>query len=811
MSGNEVISIHLGSYANFTGAHLWNLDYARALHGMGIDDCLESDRDSNVCTRSQVNPGILFRETQSRRGQSSESLLQPRAVFCDHAGSVPERPAPATAARSRHHTYEDVSSEIKWNSTWNVSFTSHGAMERLQTRADARLGATREVASASEEIQAERDTLVYAASWIGQMRMNINPRSVALAPAGFNLPLACDLFAHGSKLGSSLGFSSSGVGNNNLLDETATYHENIIECIRWQAEDCDRPQALRVIVDADSAWGGLAVDLLNELRDQYRSLITLVFPVSVPIAVQSSTPSSALPHVWSRAPYAPFATESEYFAREDGSDAVTVLSSSDVAVSHLRRASNMAQLLANIQESATLIAPLAMPHVPSILTQLATAAARSRSNPSYLYPELADCHNIAALTSVVAKTISPSLVYQHLTGAIFAHAVHSALAPMTLPRIRTALTADAEPEGATDILGNDIAEAFRKSTAATIPISTLINTLCPRPKLNVAGFGFALPAHSRLNLLQPVIEEGNSRETRQADGILPHSESETRSAGLTMLTPLILVPDDPRVSVSAKSPNAPTGATSRNIRVESATSRTPNVQAIDAVLSNPTVLGATNQESKSPASPDRLIEDLGRLTNWSVASGLDLLARSAMGGNSRQQARGVVDASNFLRSSLYSGYYMGGQLASESKSSYESNFQAQIFKGKYMAKYPRCSTAIVDPVVTNLQVGNRFPYPSSNLVRVLNGFPIQHVPPESTEEARMVADVRVTALRAATITDIFTARAFLQGFKALQQRAKEARRNPVLATAHTAADYVPDDWAEVDNALNTLAEEYLME
>ena len=256
-SGNEVVTLHLGPYANYFGAHLWNLDLSRVLcgaPGSGADSVI----DSLVPSGSH----ILFRSAGSP-SSAKQSTLTPRAVFCDYTGSVPPPPSAGRAPTlSSVKGGERASGGGLDNSDLHL-----GGRGLWEGKWDSSYGARSSSAVATElDPAAIADEIAYATSWRGVAQWEAASRSTCVAPASHIIGAQCDVFFDGQRLadatgcggvaGGSGGGGSGGGGHASVasslwsLTDGASYQEHIEEALRWHAEDCDRLDAIRIFADS---------------------------------------------------------------------------------------------------------------------------------------------------------------------------------------------------------------------------------------------------------------------------------------------------------------------------------------------------------------------------------------------------------------------------------------------------------------------------------------------------------------------------------------------------------------------------------
>ncbi|KAG1679962.1 hypothetical protein FOA52_007026 [Chlamydomonas sp. UWO 241] len=101
MSGNELITLQLGGYANYVGSHYWNVQDEH----LGYTESEEWGDAANV-----LDHGTLFAISENRAGKLT---YRPRALFVDFSGSlggVKFGAAAAAAAQAAITTWEGSSS-----------------------------------------------------------------------------------------------------------------------------------------------------------------------------------------------------------------------------------------------------------------------------------------------------------------------------------------------------------------------------------------------------------------------------------------------------------------------------------------------------------------------------------------------------------------------------------------------------------------------------------------------------------------------------------------------------------------------------
>jgi len=165
--------------------------------------------------------------------------------------------------------------------------------------------------------------------------------------------------------------------------------EDVLDRVRWFLEECDRPDGIHVLVEANSGWSGVGATLLAQLRDEYERM-----PIFC-ISVQSPPPQSK--------------TVGGSFA-----------ASTPLAQSML----NSSRLLAAAVENATAVLPLTTHYWPPAGTH-ASASAVSSDNGSPL-PFLADIVSAEVLSALAAgePLETSSLLALQLHWATAAYRLH---------------------------------------------------------------------------------------------------------------------------------------------------------------------------------------------------------------------------------------------------------------------------------------------------------------------------------------------------------------------------------------------------
>lgn len=49
-------------------------------------------------------------------------------------------------------------------------------------------------------------------------------------------------------------------------------HEEVLDRVRWFLEECDQPDGIHLLVEANSGWSGVGSTMLALLRDEYEKI-----------------------------------------------------------------------------------------------------------------------------------------------------------------------------------------------------------------------------------------------------------------------------------------------------------------------------------------------------------------------------------------------------------------------------------------------------------------------------------------------------------------------------------------------------------
>ncbi|XP_015111222.1 protein misato [Diachasma alloeum] len=247
MTTREIITLQLGHYANYVGAHWWNLQ--------------EANFSYDPANPSEVNNDVLYREGESPR---REVTFTPRLLVVDLKGSL-------GYLAERGSLYDPVPDpDAGPSDVWdpeNLDITTEDPLPKSSFIQS--LEKTRETGEdQSLDLESEIN------SWVDYLVPRFHPRTVNIVREyqhkGSNPPF--DVFHYGRNLWC-----------------TEQFQDDFSDRIRAYAEECDLMQGFQVLLDSSNAFGGLATSCIEHLRDEYNKSI-LAFPL---IESQSSKPSAS--------------------------------------------------------------------------------------------------------------------------------------------------------------------------------------------------------------------------------------------------------------------------------------------------------------------------------------------------------------------------------------------------------------------------------------------------------------------------------------------------------------------------------------
>uniref|UniRef100_T1JDX5 Misato Segment II tubulin-like domain-containing protein n=1 Tax=Strigamia maritima TaxID=126957 RepID=T1JDX5_STRMM len=260
----EIVTLQVGHFSNFIGAHWWNLQEGSFVY--------------DEKTLTDINHDMLFREGRTRNG---EDTYVPRLVAIDLKGSL-------NTLKEDGILYGggQKSSEVPWIGNVSVFKTEPSQkneflcdLEKEEVRSrNAQI--RKEIGSEPEKdvCQASPDNPSLAENvsrtkfydldskvqlWSDFVGTHYHPRSIYII----------DQFSHNSELDS---FEHFGLGEQVWSNEKVA--DEIENKIRFFTEECDNLQGFNLIVDGHNGFAGLGSGISSLLQDEYGSKTIVSIP-----------------------------------------------------------------------------------------------------------------------------------------------------------------------------------------------------------------------------------------------------------------------------------------------------------------------------------------------------------------------------------------------------------------------------------------------------------------------------------------------------------------------------------------------------
>ncbi|XP_053330545.1 protein misato homolog 1 [Spea bombifrons] len=239
----EVLTLQLGHYANFVGAHWWNLqDTVLSLPGEKVDHELCSD--------------VLFRRGVTLKGLETYT---PRLIALDLKGSL-------CSLREEGCLYEDLDATSSVPA-WKGGLTRHqeeppGEKPPLadlghQSPRQERFARVPDAGDRGKRRGTEQNVSV----WSDFLQLNLHPRSL------------CVVTEYNHE-GETDGLESFGRGEALLRD--SRYVAEIEDRLHFFTEECDYLQGFQILCDLHNGFSGVGARMVELLQDEYpgRGLLT---------------------------------------------------------------------------------------------------------------------------------------------------------------------------------------------------------------------------------------------------------------------------------------------------------------------------------------------------------------------------------------------------------------------------------------------------------------------------------------------------------------------------------------------------------
>jgi len=483
MDGNEIITVHLGPYANYVGAFLINHEHLQTFGTSQPAPVLRSeeqhfgnsqtnDKSNTKQSNLQIDPYINFQPNKKSENNQKNAHFIPRAIFCDFEGAVPVKHANQIAMDNFSKTQQNVKRNIHNLdydplTHYEETFSSY---QPMYSDYDTNNGVNKPSNNQTPIKQANiitHEHLYWHNILYPHLRpMTAYPERLILTAASHVLGLPADVITESNIIMQKPTSSTSSKHED-------TFGETLFDQFRTLVESCDHPQGVRIILDSTSIWGGIGLSLLQHILSDYPTLQTVIISVSTPYNLDS-TSSTVMSEIFSQnchiIPYSPFSLPSgtAISPAQIKSQAIalkeTRVINSTLFISHILQEESCAYvpivfpLTKPLEQFISTKIPQLIHQYRGLLTKLSQSG-ENDTNISKLSPETQS--NLAALSTTLAQQYN-SVLYHYLTAPHISAALSSLFLPLTLSKSTSA------------------------SSGHVISLSQLIHTIRPRTALPVA-------------------------------------------------------------------------------------------------------------------------------------------------------------------------------------------------------------------------------------------------------------------------------------------------------------------------------------
>ncbi|XP_008241539.1 PREDICTED: protein misato homolog 1 [Prunus mume] len=259
----ELVTLQVGSFANFVGSHFWN--FQDELNGLAEDPYADP-----VFKNQSLNMDVLYRSGETHQGTLTYT---PRLVSVDLQGSL-------GSMSSRGTLYDEGSSASSNILTWGGNVSTHAAEphkknlflqslygEEQENSLTFENGVTggenpRTEIHDRDKVESLENGVQY---WTDFSKVEYHPQSL------YELS---GLWVDPQK------FDNYGIGRESLSG--GLQGEEISQRLRFFVEECDHIQGFQFIVDDSGGFSPLAVDVLESIADEYTNVPVLLYAVRGP-------------------------------------------------------------------------------------------------------------------------------------------------------------------------------------------------------------------------------------------------------------------------------------------------------------------------------------------------------------------------------------------------------------------------------------------------------------------------------------------------------------------------------------------------
>ncbi|KMZ57141.1 Misato-like protein [Zostera marina] len=236
----ELVTVQVGSFANYIGSHFWN--FQDELFGLGEDQ----NADSEVFRNTGLNMDVLYRAGEAHQGNPTYT---PRLVSIGAQGSLGT--LCSTGSLYDHVPLSDTSVE------WQGSSSPVDAI----TNDDKRQVLGKDIVDCLEND---------VHFWTDFSKGHYHPRSL------------CELNSSWSDI--------HDFDNYEIAQQITSFQgEDMVDKLRFFTEECDHIQGFRFIVD-DSGWvSSVAADFMEIIADNFGKIPILLYSAKDPVSYTNAT------------------------------------------------------------------------------------------------------------------------------------------------------------------------------------------------------------------------------------------------------------------------------------------------------------------------------------------------------------------------------------------------------------------------------------------------------------------------------------------------------------------------------------------
>jgi len=258
-----VITIQCGNYANYVGAHFWNLQEAGFMYSSKEGGGGDKEAGKEML---EIDNDVLYREGLTN---NKEVTYTPRLVAVDLKGSLGS--LPECGELYGKNTVPKIGSlSLNWAGGHQVFKEEPHKKNEFRREMDNEvddednekdIDITMDKEDDTETLYNLEDQVFF---WSDFLAARYHPKSVLL----------CDSFQH---LNTTHPFDMWGLGRGAWKDSRGL-GEELEDRLRFFAEECDNLGGFQVVADYQDGFGGVSASLLDLLQDEYSNKALLSFP-----------------------------------------------------------------------------------------------------------------------------------------------------------------------------------------------------------------------------------------------------------------------------------------------------------------------------------------------------------------------------------------------------------------------------------------------------------------------------------------------------------------------------------------------------